>query len=813
MEDEIGHIYDDDWEIAEATLDTITKIRKMAEGIQTEGDEVLQTRVVGTKEVVRDWELWIPSVNSEFHSLINEKMALQKLNKEQYKMLKKKALETGRTIEELPSKMVWVIKPDAAAPMTGKRKSRWVICGNFEQEKEGQETYSGEQIAQPFDLWSRRRPRWVGRVLRFLNASLEEDDNEWIVIKPPHILVAQNYLEKDDVFLTLKAVYGLRRSPRLWGKTRDKGLREMTLEVGQKVYHLQLLLSEPNLWKVVEDQEIFDDGPSRVEGLLMTYVDDLFIVSCLLLVKAILVGIQGLWATTQPEYVSEEPVRFLGMEVSRVKGETGMIWKVTQQAYVTDLLQEEPDIKSRRIPITRDQGFEIEEEEEKESISTEDIRRAQKVVGELLWTVTRSRPDVMFAVAKMGSGTLRCPKKVREVGDQVKGYLKDSKGDGLMFPEDSGENTYLEVFTDASFGDQSYGCVMVLVHGSPVLWKCGKQSTSSLSTAESELQEIIDGMTAGESTFAVAQEIFGDLKRILWTDSQSAMAIMSSEGGSWRTRHLRLKSAHARARLQTGEWSIRHLPGERMISDIGTKPLTSPRIIALKKEMGMWVESERAVVETVELENALVESDQAGSSGGVEPERGVQVEKALRLLIMAAVLQVTRGDDSGHQLRGNEESFSFEMFMVGYTIAVVAITVVLTWAWMKRGQSSSSIGMSRPQSLEQPLVEETSRSERGVESVVIDEASGLERRAGRAAEPSDRGGDSSEVRPRPSSSREALSQWHEEMRRRSRGRNANRRRSFRSPRSFLVFVTRHGDRYHDCESCSSLSRSSLEQSI
>ena len=478
VEDEIRHIYDDDPEVVEATLSTITKIRKMAEGMQTEGDEVLQTRIVGTKEVVRDWELWLPSVNSEFNSLINDKQALQKLNRDQYKALKKKAVEEGRTIEELPSKMVWVVKPDASAPTTGKRKSRWVICGNFEPEKEGQETYSGGADSTAFRVMVKKAAEmdWEGATLdvktAFLNASLEEDDGEWIVIRPPHILVAQKFLEKDDVFLALKAVYGLRRSPRLWGKTRDKGLREMSLEVEGKTYYLQPLLSEPNLWKVVEDQEVLEDDASRIEGLLMTYVDDLFIAACLRLVQAVIEGIRRLWATTQPEFVSEDPVRFLGMEVSRVRGETGVIWKVTQQSYVTDLLQKSPEVRSRKIPITRDQGLEIEEEDAKESITVEDIRRAQKVVGELLWTVTRSRPDAMFAVAKMGSGTLRCPRKVCEVGDQVKGYLKDTREDGLMFVGDSGENDLLEVFTDASFGDQSYGCVMVLIHGSPVLF-CG----------------------------------------------------------------------------------------------------------------------------------------------------------------------------------------------------------------------------------------------------------------------------------------------------------------------------------------------------
>ena len=679
---------------------------------------------------------------------------------------------------------------------------------------------------------------WEGATLdvktAFLNASLEEDDGEWIVIRPPHILVAQKFLEKDDVFLALKAVYGLRRSPRLWGKTRDKGLREMSLKVDGKTYYLQPLLSEPNMWKVVEDQELFEDDASRIEGLLMTYVDDLFIVACLHLVQAIIGGIRGLWATTQPEYVSSDPVRFLGMEISRVQGDTGVIWKVTQQSYVTDLLQKNPEVRPRKIPITRDQGLEIEEEEVKESITVEDIRRAQKVVGELLWTVTRSRPDAMFAVAKMGSGTLRCPRKVCEVGDQVKGYLKDTKGDGLMFLGDSGENDCLEVFTDASFGDQSYGCVMVLIHGSPVLWKCGKQGASSLSTAESELQEIIDGMTAGESTYAVGREVFGEMKRVLWTDSQSAMSIMSSEGGSWRTRHLRLKSAHARTRLLTGEWGIRHLPGERMISDIGTKPLTSTRILSLKKEMGMWVESKPIHDGNVEDENRpLDEGDRRLHRGDANVEqsfledlsvreKGIRAEKILRLLTVAAVLQVGRSDDPERPSEEGGDVFSFEMFMVVYTLAVAAVSALVTWAWLQRSVSSpsSDLPMAQP-ILDDPVADPSAAEERetpgALREVPVDQPEaakslGHVRNGDGSAESSDRGGVDAMPEQVPSASIETQTLWRGILRPRWRGEIEIRGRRIQSPRGFPVILTRFGDRYHDVETCSALSRSPLTRS-
>lgn len=56
------------------------------------------------------------------------------------------------------------------------------------------------------------------------------------------------------------------------------------------------------------------------------------------------------------------------------------------------------------IPITKDQALKLEETEEHRS--AEDVRMAQKVTGELMWMVTKSRPDLMFLLAKMSQSTL-----------------------------------------------------------------------------------------------------------------------------------------------------------------------------------------------------------------------------------------------------------------------------------------------------------------------------------------------------------------------------------------------------------------------
>lgn len=143
----------------------------------------------------------------------------------------------------------------------------------------------------------------------------------------------------------------------------------------------------------------------------------------------------------------------------------------------------------------------------------------------------------------MSSNVLSSTTSVIQAGDQMKGYLLGTK--------EQGPN-----------GEESHGCYIVTLGSNPVFWRSGRQSTMTLSTAEAELNEIIEGMIAGEAAAVVAEEVMGPMARMLWSDSQSGLAILSNESGSWRTRHLRMRSTFAQA-IVNGDWSIGHLPGNQ----------------------------------------------------------------------------------------------------------------------------------------------------------------------------------------------------------------------------------------------------------
>lgn len=125
---------------------------------------------------------------------------------------------------------------------------------------------------------------------------------------------------------------------------------------------------------------------------------------------------------------------------------------VTQQSYTKDLIQKDPEVKSKRIPLTRDQSA---MEPDGAEITPELIRLCQKAVGEVLWLTTRARPDIMFAVSRMGSSSTRAPNAVLAAALQLKGYLMATSEEGLMFNVKEGEVPTLTVFTDAGFAPDS----------------------------------------------------------------------------------------------------------------------------------------------------------------------------------------------------------------------------------------------------------------------------------------------------------------------------------------------------------------------
>lgn len=106
----------------------------------------------------------------------------------------------------------------------------------------------------------------------------------------------------------------------------------------------------------------------------------------------------------------------------------------------------------------------------------------------------------------------------------MKGYLRKTAEEGLKFKKDEEQEAKtMRVYTDASFapdGGESHGCVIVKVGSSLLAWKSGRQSMVTLSTAEAELLEVVEGFALGEATAVLVEEASTEVMRMGFTDSQ-----------------------------------------------------------------------------------------------------------------------------------------------------------------------------------------------------------------------------------------------------------------------------------------------------
>ena len=224
-----------------------------------------------------------------------------------------------------------------------------------------------------------------------------------------------------------------------------------------------------------------------------------------------------------------------------------------------------------------------------------------------------------------------------------------------------------------------------------------------MSTAESELAELTEAMTAGESVAVLMEELYEEVRKVAWCDNQAAITILVGEGGSWRTRHLRMRSLFAKQAVLRGEWQIAHQPGETMIADIGTKSLTSTRLDLLKGLLGMErVPSEEAK----KLSKQEAEETREAQEGQMREGSELKMKKAtaVQLLILAAQMSLSKASETeeGEGLKKEEEGEeALEMMVFFYTVIVVVTTLLFQrmWKvgvrWMEEGSRKPSVSKAR----------------------------------------------------------------------------------------------------------------------
>ena len=578
--------------------------------LEKTGKQLEVTHNVSLGDVRRNLSKWKESAFKEYRNLKEVKKA--------FSVRKREDLPANCRI--VPCKGVYTVKPDHGGY---RRKTRFVACGNHVPDEGATDLFATGVDATSLRTmlaFNASKRSWLTGTTDVRQAFvLAKWLGQPVAMEPPAIAYELGLAERGDMWYVEQAIYGLRESPALWSHFRDGelGKARWKSELNGEMVDMKLeqLVTDDQIWRIVRE----DSEDKEVYGYVLVYIDDLLIQGPEPVLRTFYQWVADKWEVDALDVLDyNHPIRFLGMELHKtVEG-----FELGQEGFVRELLRAYKHSGARSTSQGQRELLILSHEEEQalleaEPTSTEglenEIKQAQKRVGELMWLMSRTRPDLQYIVALMSSRTLRTPELVNRIGQRLLDYLNETIGYRIKLTQEEGESMELNVYTDSSFapsGGRSHGASAVFLGKSPLVWRSSRQPLVTLSTAESELIEGIEGTLLGMSTRGVLQELLGvDMMVNLYVDNQAAVTLLTSSSGSWRTRHLKLRSSWIKERIRLNEVSVRHVPGTEQKADLGTKPFTRTR---LKELVALWnmidtnIEVPAASVKTTRVEQGLL---------------------------------------------------------------------------------------------------------------------------------------------------------------------------------------------------------------
>ena len=357
----------------------------------------------------------------------------------------------------------WVYKEKELPMGAIKHKARWVVKG-YEQ-IEGinyDETFASVvktatvkvlfALATHFD-WHVEQ---MDVVTAFLNGAIDGV----IYVEQP------TGFEVDGMVCLLnKALYGLKQSPRIWQET----VKAFYESIGYT-------------------QSEFDHGlycDSTKSTYVAIYVDD-----------KVLFGPNMAYINEVKEALSKSfkmtdlgPCKqFLGMEISRTPAKHTV--KITQAGKIGKLLTEHGMENCKIASTPMDPGVILMKAAESYTPNPEDHNAYRSLTGSLNHIMVYTRPDIAYAVSKLGRFNHRPTSKHWKALKRVLCYLAGTQEHGVTFGRNN-SNPGLIGWTDSSYGNdpddsRSTSGYVFLLNGGPVSWASSKQQFMVLSTCEAE---------------------------------------------------------------------------------------------------------------------------------------------------------------------------------------------------------------------------------------------------------------------------------------------------------------------------------------
>ena len=335
--------------------------------------------------------------------------------------------------------------------------------------------------------------------------------------------------EDNIVWKLLKAIYGLRSSPKAW----QKHLSEVLQQIG-----LHRSTAEPNIYMT-----------TTRNCFVLVYVDDLLFLGEEQTVNKLFKAIQQQLLLRPTGTLSTgNTVAFLGRNITN----RGDYYEISlADEYVTTLLKETNLQDSKPAPAPGTSALKTATADHDQPLSTEEHAQYRRAVGKLQW-MTYTRPDISYATKELARAlqqpTTADQQKLKHLLRYIKG-TKDYKQiirPTVKLPAKAIPD--INVYVDSDWAGcpttrkSTTGFIISLL-GTTINYGSRTQATIALSSAEAELYAINTGATEALHIRSLLMELL-NINKInikIHTDSSSGKSMATRIGSSRKAKHIELK--------------------------------------------------------------------------------------------------------------------------------------------------------------------------------------------------------------------------------------------------------------------------------
>jgi len=394
----------------------------------------------------------------------------------------------------------------------------------------------------------------------FLNGELRE---ELYMTQPEGFAVPGS---EDLVCKLEKSIYGLKQSARCWNECIGNYLKQS--------YFVQAE-SDPCLYTTVSEGE---------QVIVAVYVDDIILCA-----KSI-VKMNEIKKLLSNRFKVKDlgPLNyFLGVRV--VQNTDGSIW-IGQTAYCEKVIERFGMANCKPISSPADPNAKLEKATDSDELF--EAPMYQSMVGCLIYLSSQTRPDISFAVNQVSRFCSRPTNTHYVAVKRILRYLKGTSDLGLVYV--CSDDNSLVGYADADFaGDlndrRSISGYVYLYANAAISWKCRKQGSVAISTAEAEYISLTSAVQECVWLKRLSSDIGVGLSDpiVIHEDNQAAIALSKNPQFHGRCKHIDVKMHFVREKVEDGSVTLIYCPTEDMVADILTKALPADRFCRLRAMLGM----------------------------------------------------------------------------------------------------------------------------------------------------------------------------------------------------------------------------------